>query len=421
SVFESISVAAILNVTTDSDSLLKNLAYGASNRYNIVGDDFVMNYIICNVVAGVAYDDMHDPFDTITFIETVGTDDIYYVSNWKESYYIRGNGVGPYYAYETQEEAHEGLEENKLKYRKQMLSNLRGSEAHLFIEEIELGAALGITPTSTDKLLVAIAFGYEGTHFTLNGEEVVWLPNPDTGLSFRPRTLHDLRSAENIIQTIRISDFIGDVNQEENPLMYTIKEKQWTVNDITKENIDGLTLKEVMYIPETDDGSVLYALRNDTIGNLETAIKNLTLRNVLGGSVSENKFLKQLADVPIKDMKNALNDLTVVKVFEDDVYEAGTTDLTGAWKYLLTDADPTDGTTAVDEYTVNDFDEMMDNMATNIKGTAIKTLVADELMEFEGINLDQTTIYGTPISTMLPGKTVLGDLSLIDMLNVLQP
>lgn len=484
-VFDDISIASVLNVTADSDALLINLAYGPSNRYDIdysVGT-ITMKPIACNVVDGVAYDDVNDPFDT-TLIETVDGDTIYWVSNWHSSYYIRGNG-NTYYAYATLENAQGGLEENRLKYTKHMLSALRGSEANLLLEDIELGAALGVTPTSNDPLLVALAYGYDGTQFTVNGDEITWNVNPETGLFYRPRTLKDLQDAQSLIRSLKLADIIGDVTQSENPLLYAIKEKGWTIQDMTQDNLmtlkisdvltvdstspvvlqsmvakgwtlsnlteqgkfETLTLEEVITVSPTD--TVIYALRTSQIKDLESSIRNLTLYNVLGDDVEANRFLKLLADVPIDGLKDAMNSLTIVEVFEDKVYltatsngetyyvdannnrlyynsadgkyykdaaltTEGTRAMDGVWAFMLDD--PTDAT-APEAYTVDHIDEMIDNVKANMQTATLYELVDSGLLVLTNVNLDATSLY----NGMVPLSKALGAHTLDELVYLLAP
>ena len=124
---------------------------------------------------------------------------------------------------------------------------------------------------------------------------------------------------------------------------------------------------------------------------------------------------RSVADTPISEIETAMNTLTVAQVFEDKAFDNGG-HLTGTWKYMLTG-----GSKAYDEYTFNDFDQLMINISENIKEASMQELVDDKVMTFEGIELDQTTIMGVPISTLTSGAaTQLGDLSLIDLLNLIK-
>ncbi len=451
-VFDSITIASVLNVTTGSDPLLIALAYGSESRYEIVGDKFVMNQIVSSVVGGVAYDDMNNPADVTTFQETVGSENIYYVEYYydvaqtmlQEKYYLRGNG-NEYYAYDTLEEARAGDADTRLKYSKQMLSTLRNvDKADVFLKNVPLGAALDIAPTSSDKLMVAIAYGYEGEEFDIVGGEVVWNINTDTGLPYRPRTLNDLGNAKTIIDKLHIGDFSETVvNKADNPLMYTIQQEKWTVGDLTLSNINGLKLSDVLVISDTDDGSILYALRDTKIGNLETSIEDLTVEDILGDDAKSNRFLKQIATTPIKDLKTTMDTLSVANVFADEVYvtpNVSTSGLKGEWKYMLTDPN---GVKAPEAYTFNDFNAMLSNLRANMKTATLLELKADGVLDFEdSIKLDSgVLIYVNGVNDVTVQKILyeeygdatgsayydkdgnpkdtLGDITLIDLINII--
>ncbi len=414
-IFNSLSIASILNVKYNSDPLLLNLAYGASSRYDIVGTEIVMKPIVYTTINGVIYDDMNNPYDgadgngSVTLVQ----DGVYKISNWKETYYISQDG-NLYYAYATADDAAAGLEETRLHYQKHLLSSLRGGEAHLFIDEIELGSALGLKPTDSDRLMVALAFGYEGEHFDVNDGVVTWRINPNTGLPYRPRTLKDLNDMQSIIQSIKLADFFGSIAQN-NPLLSTFVEKDWSIADLTSENINGLKLGEVLEI-STDSG-ILYALRESTIGGLDAAIKGLTITDLLGEQCKNHMFLKHLATTPLEQVPTAMNNLTIVQVFADSVYKPNTNQLTGCWKYMLTDRN---GILAPEDYTLTDFDELMKNMSVSMEKATLQELANDGVLTFNNISLTQSRIMGVEISTLTgdPTKTTLGDLSLLDLLTV---
>ncbi|MBQ9117856.1 MAG: hypothetical protein IJY11_01480 [Clostridia bacterium] len=396
-VFDSISVASVLNVTTSSDPLLINLAYGPSSRYQIEGSTFVMNPITYSIVNGIAYDDINIPCDGVDEHGTTSNlgGGIYFIDyTWKADYYISQATDGKYYAYATQADAQTGLAENRLTYKKQMLSSLRGTEATHFLDEIELGAALDVSATEYNdpdkKLMVALAYGYNGIHFDVNGTTVTWNANPVNGLYYRPRTLKDLRDMESIIQTIKIVDFFGEIDEA---------------------------------------NTLLYALRDETVGTLEDAIQGLTIDDILGkdsggNSIAEsNRFLKSIATTKIGEIATTMTNLKIVDVFADEAYDSTTGNLTGPWIYMLDD--PNDIKSA-DDYTVEDFDEMMDNMSTNIKAASLQELVDNQVLTFN-FDLEQTTFMGVSLNTLLKEATgdatrteqKLGDLSLLDLVQII--
>ncbi|MBQ8319273.1 MAG: hypothetical protein IJX81_00160 [Clostridia bacterium] len=197
-----VSLAAALSVTAESDAIMLQLAYGPDNRYTISGETIEMNPVVYDLVGGVAYDDKQEEVGAATFVKEVDGEQIFALANGE---YIRGTEEAGYFVYLTQEAAESGDEDERVLYKKTTLADLRGDEATSIIESIELGAALGVAIDSTDKLMVAFAYGYEGVHFELDGSgEPTWKTNPATGLPYQARTIKDMKNATAIINDIRL-------------------------------------------------------------------------------------------------------------------------------------------------------------------------------------------------------------------------
>ncbi len=167
--------------------------------------------------------------------------------------------------------------------------------------------------------------------------------------------------------------------------------------------------------------------------------QRLTMSDVLGDDgLSDNKILKHLKDEKIADMPNAVANLTVGQVFEDDIYKTRTIVegegenaitvtyfvdendrllvydevedayftkdthqpsqrvLKGSWKYLLTEK-TTDENGVVTETVRLDYkitgkstsegadgmSAMMDNMTNNIQTATLMTLVQDDIISLD--------------------------------------
>ena len=137
----------------------------------------------------------------------------------------------------------------------------------------------------------------------------------------------------------------------------------------------------------------------------------------MGDEVDGNTFLKHVSDKTIDELPEALNNLTIQQVFEDEVYTANG-ELNGVWRYLL--IDPATGTEK--EYKLTEMSTLMNNMTSNVHDASLNNLAADGIIEINGSiltqdvkevkgMLSQTVIYTPPAN-----KTKIGDLSVTELL-----
>ena len=193
---------------------------------------------------------------------------------------------------------------------------------------------------------------------------------------------------------------------EENGVQLTVK----------VENEDGTTFDAPLYY-----GNPVYAYYDSThLEDLMNAdnpvIENLTSRLTLGEIVGEdtlsgNTLLKHLSDETIDTLSDAIDDLTLLQVFEDKVYQTDsegnfldkngnvTTDpdeyvVTGEWWYLLHNPDvceqdhvDCDGT-CIEDYPVSGMTSMISNMRNNVSNSSLYKLKEDGMIS----SLDSNTM-----------------------------
>lgn len=141
----------------------------------------------------------------------------------------------------------------------------------------------------------------------------------------------------------------------------------------------------VMYSPTT------IADLKGTSEVLNNVMNRLTLSDVLSEEeLANNKVLCHLSDVTISGLSDAIHDLTIEDVFEQDMYEKNAdgsfkTDTSGnrimkhTWEYML--LDPTMGNLH-HEYTLEDnMNDLMDNFQKNVQHRSLKTLIDDGILE----------------------------------------
>ena len=133
----------------------------------------------------------------------------------------------------------------------------------------------------------------------------------------------------------------------------------------------------------------------------------MTVGEFFGADADKNPFLKHLKNSTINDLPDAVSNLTVGQVFEDDIYEDGT--LKGQWKYLLTEKDS--GTFRDDYKIATDMNKLLDNMTANIHKASLSQLVADEVIAVEDEN-----VLNTPLRTSIGGSTITLDADTLGVL-----
>ena len=304
-----------------------------------------------------------------------------------------------------------------------------------------------VTASPDDKVVMYMLYGKEGLHYVINEttKEVDMLQEQVA-----------VRKTQNGdgTYTYAVYNEYGDVLiantkvTEENEILY------YTVNDtkyVLKPN-DGETVSiHKDLLPENadyDSADLYYVFKEDGVTEVEfdhthlgdlkgknppifSKLKDrLTISDVLGADsgLENNKILKHLQNETIAELPDAVANLTVGQVFEDDIYK--TTEVTegegdnavttsyfidangnplvynetdgkyyikgtateghrvlkGSWKYLLTDENGNErldykiaGETKDGES--DGMSAMMDNMTRNIQKATLETLVEDEIID----------------------------------------
>ncbi len=352
------------------------------------------------------------------------------------------------------------------------------------INGIYLKDALTIN-ASSHKVLISLAYGND---YTIVGDKIV---------GGTPRTLKDLsENSTALINDIRLSDVL-DEKQDSAITMYLLYGKEGIHYEINEgktkllperilvcnekvynaygEELAGYSVSEttltiassegtitkplqlqnstqtitagdanVYYILKDEnvtDGDDIYVLYEPTtIGSLNAdgTISNINSRLTLGelvGDVSTNKFLKHLEDTTIDKLPNAIENLTVQQVFEDEIYLTATSDdtdskghavnkgdyideqgdfvctaedfhtltqedkrktiaYTGTWKYLLTAADG-----SKPEYTLTEMDKLVTNMTANMQNATLTQLNTDGIISLSSDTLGTELVKSINLGT----------------------
>ena len=276
SLFNDITLATLLDVKTTSDKIVIALAYGnEGTHYRIDGNEFTMLERKYSIIGGKAYDEVQDLIGNATYVEAIGTDEIYSVAvNADTTEYARGNAANGYTVYASLENAQNQV--NALKYQKTKLLDLRGSNATKKVESIEIGTALGVHPLTateeTDQLLLTLAYGNKGQHYNVVGGEIVWENNPDTGLPYRPRTLRDMKNAEALIGDIYLETALNLNAQSPAILLSLAYGKGYTIDANDKViPADGQRLRTIADLKGTNGSSIINEVElRSILSNVDT-------------------------------------------------------------------------------------------------------------------------------------------------------
>ncbi len=104
-------------------------------------------------------------------------------------------------------------------------------------------------------------------------------------------TLSDFSDAQ--LRTLKIGLLFSDEMRADNPLLNTIYEQEWTINDLTKSNIEALKICEIL--DTTSATGLLAAIKDNTIAEItsSTFINGLLLEDIF---TNPTGILKVMAD-----------------------------------------------------------------------------------------------------------------------------
>lgn len=240
--FERVSVASVVDPSLD-DSLMMSIAYGQEGvTYNIVKVDGVDTVEMCQLFltknesgnfvdyAGNLVLCKQTPLSSgYIKIEEYRKDANDKVITNKDGepivkrvYYVKNDGTGTYYAYESAEEDAE-----ETTFKKTLISDLQDNSAER-IDNIPLKNALGIEfkagQEDPHNILISLAYGQEGIDYEIVGtgdnRKIEMLGDS------KPRTIGELRTSGNdLINDILLSDIMQE-KRDDNITMYLLYGKK---------------------------------------------------------------------------------------------------------------------------------------------------------------------------------------------------
>ena len=388
-----------------------------------------------------------------------------------------------YYVYAT-----DGTEENTkpVLFPKTTVGELQEDSAEL-INKVTLQDAMNITDSS-HKILRSLAVGKDGTKRTIGDlrqnskaliDEIyltdIVTPDPNNKiisyLLYGKADIHysydettkeftPLQKQAAIVSsgsTLSVYNEYGELQTNAtatSETAYTQDGVAYTLSVASGETIEVNGATVALRYVQDENGAVKYVPTRiaDLSGANAPVLANLTSRLTLCDVVdvpNNDKILKHLKDVAIKDIAKEVQALTIMQVFEEDIHyltfekddvvvdsQAGTTTftsrtshvysvstvdgkytyndgtttvvegdyineagkkvdgehrvLTGTWSYLLTDWE---GKRTPNSYTLTEMQPLIDNMTHNMKNATLNNMYEDEILLLDDPSLLTTRIH----------------------------
>lgn len=221
------------------------------------------------------------------------------------------------------------------------------------------------------------------------------------------------------IEGLHIRDILDtkDVTEESSPILYNLKDL--TIGDLKNQDkindkIMSVKIKSIFATNTTDEsGNIVTTYPSGLLGeicekdwtleNLKDGekIKSLSLISIFGSSDMKNNFILQhLQKSNLGSLARDLEGITIVALFKTKIYDAEG-NMTGTWKYLLNN-----GPKAPEEYTIQDFNQLVSNMQTNMQNATLNDLKADGIMDLDGATLSKDITIGTYAGNKIGDLTV---------------
>lgn len=164
-----------------------------------------------------------------------------------------------------------------------------------------------------NELLFYLAYG-DPENYTFDDEgNVVMKPGS------KKKTIADISGT---INTMTIGNIIGE---SDHPLMKSIAD--WTINDFSdSDKINSLTIGDIIPINENagegeeKPAEIMLALKDIPIGEISTAIDDLTIEQMVGTVEESNTILFALKDCTLSNLGTVMQSLSLQDLFADDLY-----------------------------------------------------------------------------------------------------
>ncbi len=399
--FQRLALGDVMGLKQGDDSILMSLAYGPTDHYSFDTNGFVqMKPVRYSLNGDKAYDGEKE-IGAVVAVTTVGADGVYALTVDEKTVYLRGNDTDGYYTYETQALAEGGAEADRIPYPKTTIADLQNNASDI-IGEMELGSALGVdilTATADEKFMVAIAYGYENTHYEIKNKNT-----PDAYVEwiapYKPRTINYLRNySSTVFNEVRLHSLIS-AKPEDKLFMFLLYGKegvQYETETVGSETTVNM-LQMQLGVAENGDGTFSVY---DIFGYDQHATVMATAQGY-GVKIGEFEYALPFAS-PVLNTDNTQKTVTTADGKTANLYYVYTTDGAKAVNYHPR----TLAEVYVDDHSV--VDDMM------------KSLTIGELVHYTSDSSDKHSLFNT-ISTWtvvdLQNKDKIQALTVGDILEI---
>ena len=384
SLFNDLTIELLMNINATSAPLMRALAYGNEGTHYVLVDgntgdsDPTRNTVKMlpkryHITDGEAFDEEHFLVGRVEELQN-GIFSVRISADQTE--YIKQNPDGGYDVFPSQEAAMSYTESNdtRIYHSKTKLRNLRGSSAQYYIERIELAAALSIDifgegEHTPNPLMVQLAYGAEGVHYTLDREnkQIIWLKDNDPtsdsyGLQHHARTIRDMKDTQALLKSVYL-DTVLELTYESPDFMLALAygndyeivgttidyKTRRTVGDLMGTNstdlIKGIEMRKIVKLENSNNAMMNYILygmtcpdesspnyhvrtlgefMDDSSKIIDDMIDALTLKEALGEEATKDGLLSHLKDEKLCDLSKKIQTLTIQtvldKAYNDSIY-----------------------------------------------------------------------------------------------------
>lgn len=371
SLFNNLTIEMLMNVNATSAPLMRALAYGNEGTHYALWNGAVKMLPKRYYVTGAdVYNEEHIRIGS--FVETLqnGVCSVR-ISGEDTLQYLKANPDGGYDVFPTQEAAETHTESNDLRlyHTKTRLRDLRGESAQACIERIELAAALdvdifGTGSNAPDPLMVQLAYGVEGVHYTLDraNQKIIWNkdndPNSETyGLYYHARTIRDMKDTHALLESVYLDTVLGLTYESPAIMLSLAYGNDYVINGTTIDYntrntigslmgnnanglIKGIEMRKIITNVESDDPMMNYVLYNmthpdvnspdykirtlgdfmdDSSAIIEDMMHTLTVQEALGEEATSSGILHGLRNTRLNELGTEIEKLTLKELLGDDI------------------------------------------------------------------------------------------------------
>lgn len=300
--------------------------------------------------------------------------------------------------------------------KKKTIGELTNFELSTLFDDILLVDVMGLEENYDSKIVMRLLYGKEGVNYRkidTDGDGV------KDGVEMLYKEIYVKKDDFSVIYDEN-NEIVAGASYTEDGDVCTYTDADGNTFTCKRAGSKTLSNGVKVYVRQLPDVKYSPTSIGDLMGEtniIDNLINTLTIAEVFEDELLDsNVFLKHVKDETIESLPGAIAKLTVVDVYEDEVYKEDGVTLKGSWKYLLTDKD----TGEVDEtITVTDMQKMIDNMQANIHQATLNELKADAILDLDPVMLNtqiKTSVYGVSLECTFPGKTKLGQLTVEEML-----